>query len=120
MSNQFTHKTIEQLANQAINGENAIELEIATTLEDEDKVKPIRSIGVEVDAYSDLRPFLDDAVVISLLLKDGVGFLVSYFNMEIEEAEKLGELLLFQCKVARMAREKKRLLLKQIEQKTAK
>lgn len=116
MINQFTHKTIEQLANQAINGEHGIELEIATTLEDEDEPKQISNIDVEVDAYSDMQPFLDDAVVISLLLRDEVGSLVTYFNMEIEEAEKLGKLLLFQCKVARRAQEKKRRMIE--KQKT--
>ena len=62
---RFSNKTIEQLANQTINGENSIELEIDTNLELEEP-EPVDHIGVEVDAFSDLKPFEDDEVVVTL------------------------------------------------------
>ena len=43
---RFSNKTIEQLANQTINGENSIELEIDTNLELEEP-EPVDHIGVE-------------------------------------------------------------------------
>lgn len=62
---RFSNKTIEQLANQTINGENSIELEIDTNLE-LGEPEAVDRIGVEVDAYSDLKPFEDDEVVVTL------------------------------------------------------
>lgn len=115
---RFSNKTIEQLANQTINGENSIELEIDTDLELEEP-EPVDHIGVEVDAYSDLKPFKDDEVVVTLWMKGHDGLSTSYLNLDIEDAERLGNLLLFQCKVARRAKEKKRLLLKHSEQTAA-
>lgn len=115
---RFSNKTIDQLAEQTINGENSIELEINTNLE-MDEPEPLDRIGVEVDAYSDLKPFEDDEVVVTLWMKRHDGLSTSYLNLDIEDAEKLGNLLLFQCKVARRAKEKKRLLLKHSEQTAA-
>lgn len=115
---RFSYKTIEQLANQTINGENSIELEIDTNLE-MDEPDPVDRIGVEVDAYSDLKPFEDDEVVVTLWMKGHDGLSTSYLNLDIEDAERLGNLLLFQSKVARRTKEKKRLLLKHSKQTAA-
>lgn len=105
---KFSNKTIEQLAEQSIAGENCIDLDVITTLDVAGyDVKPLDSIGVFVDAYWDLRPFLDDDACVSLMFRQDQ-ILEGCIDLEIDDAEKLGELLLFQCKVARRAQEKKR------------
>lgn len=77
---RFSNKTIEQLANQTINGENSIELEIDTNLE-LGEPEAVDRIGVEVDAYSDLKPFEDDEVVVTLWMKGHDGLSTSYLNL---------------------------------------
>lgn len=105
--NKFSNKTIEQLAEQSTKSENCIDLDVITTLDVVNDVKPLDSIGVFVDTYLNFRPFLSDDVYVSLMFRQD-RMLEGCIDLEIDDAEKLGELLLFQCKVARRAQEKKR------------
>ena len=105
--NKFSNKRIEQLAEQSTKSENCIDLDVITTLDVVNDVKPLDSIGVFVDTYLNFRPFLSDDVCVSLMFRQD-RMLEGCIDLEIDDAEKLGELLLFQCKVARRAQEKKR------------
>ena len=58
--NKFSNKTIEQLAEQSTKSENCIDLDVITTLDVVNDVKPLDSIGVFVDTYLNFRPFLSD------------------------------------------------------------
>ena len=52
--NKFSNKTIEQLAEQSTKSENCIDLDVITTLDVVNDVKPLDSIGVFVDTYLNL------------------------------------------------------------------
>ena len=106
--NRFSNKTFEQLAEQSVKGTNRIDLDVDGSLDADEGIHGLESIGVWVDAYSDLRPFQDDYVKISLVLNGLEPSPVGYLDLEIDSAERLGKLLLSQCKVARRAQEKKR------------
>lgn len=113
--NKFTNKTIEQLADQSINDENCINIDIEPTylnISESDIADlyglPVDSFGVQVDAYSDLKPSEDDFVMVSLWFKCAKTFKQPFLDLSIEDAEKLGKLLIFQSKVARLAQKKKR------------
>jgi len=109
--NKFSNKTIERRAEQTVTGTNCIDLDVDGSIDADDGINHLESIGVWVDAYSDLRPFEDDYVKISLVLNGRKPSPVGYLDLEIDSAEKLGKLLLSQCKVARRAQEKKRQIL---------
>lgn len=99
-------------AKSALTGENVITLNIGDTTLHHDIDMNLNQIGVQVDAHSDMRPFKDDSVIISLWLGDREDE-AAYFDLSIKDARRLATTILFQCSVAEIAQRKKRQILQQ-------
>lgn len=99
-------------AKSALTGENIMNVDIDDTTLHHDGGMTFNQLGVQVDAYSDMRPFKDDSVVIGLWFGDRESD-AAYVDLSIEDARKLAHAILFQCSVADIAQRKKRQILHQ-------
>lgn len=114
---RFSKKTIEQLSTYGVKkyldeiqiDVSASELEFVS--KDVSKIITFDQIGAWVDSYSDLQPVKDDYVNITLYLRSRDSIYSPTLELDPDDAENLGKLLIFQSKVAKRLRETKRQLL---------
>lgn len=113
---KFSKNTIEQLASKGVK-DYLDEIQIDTVSSaldltpDGGKIITINQIGAWVDSYSDLSTIEDDYVNITLYLRHDDRFYSPTLELDPDDAEKLGKLLIFQSKVAKRLQEKKRQIL---------